>query len=277
MYPGFDRPTLALAVAVSVGLGLALEAASLPDGSRYRTSWPDTTAYMELRVRQAREAGERLDLRYRPAGAGDIPDHLRRAVRVAEDATFHRHPGIDLHELKNALIEAWEERRMPRGASTITQQLARNLYLSPERRLTRKAREAAIAFRMESELTKARILELYLNVIELGDGIFGVQAASIHYFGLPAGRLSRRQAAMLAATIPSPRSDNPATDTREFRWRTGLIYRRAFGGSPATDTASVAPPPGAAPTREALPASDSVNFSGFRLDTVPAPEGSHPR
>lgn len=276
MLGSFDRPTLALAVAVSVGVGLLLEAASLPDGSAYRRSWPDSTAYMELRLAQAREAGERLDLRYRPVPTGDVPDHLRRAIRVAEDASFYWHSGIDVHELKSALVEAWREKRMPRGASTITQQLARNLYLSPERTLTRKAREAVIAFRMEAELSKARILELYLNVIELGDGIFGVQAASTRYFGRPVARLSRRQAAMLAATIPSPRTDNPATETREFRWRTGLIYRRAFGPTPEPDTASTAPDSvgGSRDAVEGLPAGDSVIFSGVPLDTVPSTGGS---
>ncbi|MDP2497313.1 MAG: biosynthetic peptidoglycan transglycosylase [Candidatus Palauibacterales bacterium] len=139
-----------------------------------------------------------------------------------------------------------------------------------------QAREALIAFRMEAELSKARILELYLNVIELGDGIFGIQAASTRYFGRPVARLSRRQAAMLAATIPSPRTDNPATETREFRWRTGLIYRRAFGRKPEPDTASAATDSiGRSPeTVRALPAADSVNFSGVPLDTVPSTGGS---
>lgn len=274
MYGSFDRPTLALAVAVSVGLGLTLEAASLPDGSRYRSSWPDTTAYMEIRVEQARETGERLDLRYRPVESGRIPDHLRHAVRVAEDAAFYQHSGIDVYELKSALVEAWRQKRLPRGASTITQQLARNLYLSPDRTLTRKAREAAIALRMESALAKARILDLYLNVIELGDGVFGIQAAAAHYFGLPVGHISRRQAAMLAATIPSPRTDNPATKTREFQWRTELIYRRAYEDSTAADTTSASPTPGPHSTADSLPAADSVNFSGVPLDTVPSTGGS---
>lgn len=276
MHGSLRGPTLALAVAVSLGLGLMLEAASLPDGSAYSRSWPDSTAYMELRAAEAREAGERLDLRYRPVPSSAMPDHLRRAVRVAEDAAFYQHPGIDVHELKSALAEAWREKRMPRGASTITQQLARNLYLSPERTLTRKVREAMTAFRMEAELSKTRILDLYLNVIELGDGIFGVQAAATRYFGRPVDRLSRRQAAMLAATIPSPRTDNPATETREFRWRTGLIYRRAFGRAPEPDTGT-APPDSARPSPAegvTLPAADSVNFSGIPLDTVPSTGGS---
>lgn len=268
-HPSPRRPTLLLALAASVTLGLGLTVASLPDVSRLRTAAPDTTAYMQLRLEQARASGRPLSLRHRPVPLDRISDRLRRAVRVAEDAAFYGHPGIDVHELKNALMEAWREKRMPRGASTITQQLARNLYLSPERTLTRKAREAAIAVRMETELSKERILELYLNAIELGTGVFGVQAASIHYFGRTADELSRRQAAMLAATIPSPRTDNPSTDTREFRWRTELVHRRAFGEYTSPDTGSDVPPSTLPPDSGALPAGDSVeigaaeNISGF--------------
>lgn len=267
MYATLDRSTLILAAALVVGSGLVLEVVSLPDGSRFRGSWPDTTAYMELRVEQAREAGHRLDVRYRPVPSSHIPEHLRHVVRVAEDAAFYQHPGIDLHELTNALTEAWREHHGPRGASTITQQLARNLYLSPDRTLTRKAREAVIALKIESELTKERILELYLNVIELGEGVFGVQAASIHYFGLPADRLSRRQAAMLAATIPSPRTHNPATKTREFRWRMALVFERAFGEEATSDSTSTDPSGVRPVTPEALPAPDSV--AGSPRDSAP--------
>jgi len=251
---------LTLAASVSLGLGLAL--ASLPDVSRLRTAAPDTTAYMQLRLEQARASGRRLSLRHRPVPLKRISYRLRRAVRVAEDAGFFQHPGIDVHELTSALVEAWRERRMPRGASTITQQLARNLYLSPDRTLTRKAREAAIALRMEAELSKARILELYLNAIELGRGVFGVQAGSIHYFGRAADELSRRQAAMLAATIPSPRIDNPSTNSREFRWRTELVYRRAFGEPSPPESGVGEAPSSPAPVPEGLPAGDSVLVGG---------------
>jgi membrane peptidoglycan carboxypeptidase len=131
MHVSLDRKTLVAAVAVSAVAGVLLEAASLPDGSEYRAAWPDTTAYMALRVEQAREAGDRMDLRYRPVPLSRIPEDLRRAVRVAEDAAFYQHSGLDFHELRAALAEAWREKRPPRGASTITQQLARNLYLPP--------------------------------------------------------------------------------------------------------------------------------------------------
>lgn len=251
-------------MAVTGVAGLVLALASLPDVSRLRAGWPDTTSYMRLRVRQARDAGRQLELRYRPVPLERVPERLRRAVLVSEDAAFYGHWGVDLHEVEAALREAWRRGRAPRGASTITQQLARNLYLTPERSLSRKFREAVIALRLEAELSKRRILELYLNVIELGDGVFGVQAGSTRYFGRPVGRLTRRQAAELAATIPAPRTHNPATRTAEFAWRADLIYRRAFGGTePASDggrpgDAGAGSGAGAIEGAPGLPAGDTV-------------------
>jgi monofunctional biosynthetic peptidoglycan transglycosylase len=163
-----------------------------------------------------------------PGGSRRGARSLRRAVLVSEDAAFFDHSGFDWYELRAAIRKAWEEKEAPRGASTITQQLARNLYLSPRRSLSRKLREALITRRLERKLSKNRIFELYLSVIELGKGVFGVDAAARHYFGVPVSGASASQAAMLAATIPSPLRDNPATDTRRFRWRTDLIAGRAF-------------------------------------------------
>lgn len=213
---------------------------TLPDVSELAEGWPGETAYMELRRAQAAEARRELRIDYRPVPLSRVPDHLRRAVLVAEDAGFYGHGGFDWAEVRVALEEAWEERRLPRGASTITQQLARNLYLSPSRDPLRKAREALIALRLERELSKGRILELYLNVIELGSGTFGVQAASRRYFGRDVSDLGLDEAAALAATIPSPRRHNPATETRAFRWRRGLVARRAFGER--QERIEVAPP-----------------------------------
>jgi len=125
-----------------------------PDASEYGDAWPDRTAYMELRVRQAREAGGELSIRYRPVPLSRIPEAVQRAVRVAEDATFYQHGGVDWHEVRAAIREAWREEEAPRGASTLTMQLARNLYLSPERSLWRKLREVVIARKIEGELGK---------------------------------------------------------------------------------------------------------------------------
>ncbi len=220
---------LLLLLLVLVGLGIAALLFTLPDVSEYATRWPTTTPYMELRIREARAEGRELAIRYHPVPLNDIPEQLQRAVRVSEDAAFFQHRGFDWYEMRMAIREAWTERESPRGASTITQQLARNLYLSPERNLIRKLREALITERLEARLTKRRILELYLNVIELGPGIFGVEAASQRYFGKPVAEVSAANAAELAATIPAPLRHNPATDTRDFRWRVELVYQRAFG------------------------------------------------
>lgn len=270
----WNRAALVVMAAVALLLVvLAVVYATLPDGSEYRHAWPERTAYMELRIRQALDAGRELRIRYDPVPMRRIPATVRRAVRVAEDAGFYQHGAFDWTELRAALEQAWKEEEAPRGASTITQQLARNLYLSPRRSLWRKLREAMIAVRMEHAISKRRIFELYLNVIELGPGIFGVEAASEHYFGLPVDLVSPDQAVRLAASIPSPLHDNPDTGTREFRWRVGLIGRRAFRPDTArADSAAAvaeslglgAPPEsaGLGPGARGLPSPD----------TIPAPD-----
>lgn len=240
------------------GLGVLAAAAALlwataPDASEYADAWPERTAYMELRVRQAREAGRELSIDYRPVPLSRIPEEVRRAVRVAEDAAFYQHGGVDWHEVRAAIREAWREEEAPRGASTLTMQLARNLYLSPERSLRRKLREVVIARKMEAELGKRRILELYLNVIELGPGVFGVEAAARRYWGTSVSAIGPERAAELAATIPSPRDDNPATRTRRFSWRSSLIARRAFEDRAGADTAGTETRSGRYPPAESLP------------------------
>ncbi len=204
---------------------------TLPAVDNLRSGWPQRTSYMERREQEAEGRGQPLAIDYRPVPLSRIPADVQRAVLVSEDAAFYGHGGFDWFELRAAIAEAWRDRESPRGASTITQQLARNLYLSPERSLFRKLREALIARRLERELSKQRILELYLNVIELGPGIFGVEAGSRRYFGISITGVSRLQAAKLAATIPSPLRNNPHTDTGRHRWRTRLVYQRAFGTS----------------------------------------------
>jgi monofunctional biosynthetic peptidoglycan transglycosylase len=164
-----------------------------------------------------------VEHRYVPLGA--ISTELQLAVLVGEDIDYFGHGPLDL----DAIVEAIETRKPGarlRGASTITQQLAKNLFLSPERTLWRKLREARLAWWMERRLGKRRILELYLNVVEFGPGLFGAEAASRHYFGVGASALDAEQAAGLAAAIPSPGRDNPATDSRRWRFRRSLILRR---------------------------------------------------
>ncbi len=208
------------------GLSCAIFFATLPDTRGLAFGWPDRTAYMRQWL-AAPESDGRLS--YRPVPLAMIPASVRRAVLVSEDAGFYGHAGFDWHEIRISLAEAWSERRAPRGASTITQQLARNLYLSPTRSPFRKLREALIARRLEATLSKNRILELYLNVIEFGPGVYGVEAAARRYFDKTIAVVTPREAAELAATIPSPKRNNPATRTRAFERRAGLAYARAFG------------------------------------------------
>ena len=138
------------------------------------------------------------------APEGDIPPEMKWAVIVAEDANFYRHEGIDVKAIRNAIRYDLEQKRLARGASTITQQTAKNLYLSREKTVTRKVEEFYLAWRMERELTKGRILELYLNVVELGPMVYGIGHGARYYFDRPAADLTPRQCAFLAAMLPGP-------------------------------------------------------------------------
>ncbi|MDX1577899.1 MAG: biosynthetic peptidoglycan transglycosylase [Gemmatimonadota bacterium] len=249
--------------------GLALHF-SLPDTSSLVRGWPERTAYMRAWAESRVAEGA---LRYTPVPLERIPASVRRAVLVSEDAAFYGHRGFDWHEVRAALREAWEEREAPRGASTITQQLARNLYLSPARTPLRKLREALIARRLERSLTKDRILELYLNVAELGPGIYGVEEAARRYWDIPVREVSRRQAAELAATLPSPRRANPATRPRDFVRRAELAYARAFGEAPGPDSSVTETVPGPSDTvmEPVAPAADTTGAPTDSMEAEPAP------
>ena len=157
-------------------------------------------------MRKAEAAASRRALRHeqRWVPYSRMSPHLKRAVIVAEDSAFWDHEGIDLEQIRESMEVNLERRTAARGASTITQQLAKNLYLSPSRNPIRKLRELIIARRLEAALDKARILEIYLNVIEWGDGVWGAEAAARRYFGIPAAALSAEQAALLAGAIINP-------------------------------------------------------------------------
>ena len=172
--------------------------ATLPDVRPLRTETPSTTAFMRMRASEAASAGKRTATSHRFVRYSRISPLLVRAVLVAEDAAFFSHDGVDYDELRISMEKNFERGQFLRGASTITQQLAKNLYLSPSRNPYRKVRELMITRRLEAELSKTRILELYLNLIEWGDGIWGAEAAAQRYFGIPASDLSAEQAALLA-------------------------------------------------------------------------------
>src|SRR5437762_7914413 len=196
--------TLVRALIATPAIGFAWLAyiyLTLPDVRPSRTENPTTTAWMELRDREALEKGRRPRRMQRWIAYNRISPDLKRAVLVAEDDAFWQHEGVDFEQLQESLEKDWARGRLLRGGSTITQQLAKNLYLSPSKNPLRKLRDLIIARRLEAELKKARILELYLNVIEWGDGIYGVDAASRAYFGTSASSVSPEQAALLAGTI----------------------------------------------------------------------------
>ena len=185
---------------------------------------PASTAFMEYRQDQWDDAGKNRKIQQRWVPLGKISPNLRRAVIIAEDSSFWDHSGFDLEGMRVALERNLDKGRLAAGGSTITQQLAKNLYFSPTKSLTRKAQEAIVAFRLEQSLSKERILEIYLNVVEWGDGVYGAEAAARRYFKTSASSLSPKQAATLAAMLPAPLSRKP--DSRHVQRVASTILRR---------------------------------------------------
>jgi len=199
---------------------------TIPDVRPLRTERPQSTAFMELRTREARARGAEPKRAQRWVPYSRISPQLIRAVLVTEDAAFWQHAGVDYQQIKESMEVNLERGEFARGASTITQQLAKNLYLSPSKNPVRKLRELMIARRLEHELPKQRILELYLNVIEWGDGIYGADAAARAYFGKPAARLDAAESALLAAAIANPRVMHPGNPSARLRRRQQMVLRR---------------------------------------------------
>ncbi len=205
---------------------------TLPDVRPLRTKNVTSTAFMRLRADEARAAGKKPRFSQRWMSYSRISPTLRRAVLVSEDAAFWEHDGVDLAEIRASIEQNWTRGGLLRGASTITQQLAKNLYLSPSRNPYRKIVELMITRRLEAELTKSRILELYLNDIEWGDGIWGADAAAHAYFGTSASDLSADQAALLAGAIINPRVYSPAHPNARLLRRQRIILGRMGQVSP---------------------------------------------
>jgi monofunctional biosynthetic peptidoglycan transglycosylase len=203
-----------------------------PDVRALRTERPSDTAFMRLRREEALRAGRTPRVSHRWVPYSQISPALTRAVLVTEDAAFWHHDGLDYDEIRASIEAGLAKGGRFRGASTITQQLAKNLYLSPSRNPYRKIKELFITRRLEAELTKTRILEIYLNVIEWGDGIWGAEAAARQYFGVPAGALTAEQAALLAGAIFNPRELNPARPNRRLAQRQQMILRRMADVAP---------------------------------------------
>ena len=187
---------------------------------------PQSTAFMRARLEAMRTEQPRARIYQRWLPYRRISANLKRAVVAAEDAKFSSHNGFDWDEIQRAFERNIREGEIVRGGSTITQQLAKNLFLSGERTWWRKGEEALIAVMLESIMSKRRILEIYLNVIEWGDGIFGAEAAARHHFGESAAALDPEQAARLAAMVPSPRRYLPGSYTPYLAERTATILAR---------------------------------------------------
>ena len=251
---------LAGGLGLAVLIGAAGLWATLPDVRPLAKSPPATTAFIELRREQAQEDGKRFVLRQTWRPVDRISPYLQEAVILSEDAKFWRHEGVDWDAVEKAAEKNWKKGKVAVGGSTITQQLAKNLYLSPSKNPLRKLRELLIARRLEAQLSKERLLELYLNVAEWGDGVFGAEAAARRWFGVSAADLSPVQAARLAVALPNPRLRAPTArdaslDRKAARLVTVAAPARAAGcGRPG----SGAGPAGAAPPRRRAGGGDGV-------------------
>lgn len=202
-----------------IGLFYIFIQVSLPDVEPLVNTNPETTALMDQRMDEAAESGKKLRIRQRWVSFKQIPKLLKRTVRISEDANFYFHEGIDLEELEESIKKNWEKGEFARGASTISQQLAKNLYLSTDKSLWRKFKEYFITRELESTLSKNRIFHLYLNIIEFGRGIFGVEAASNYYFRKSVSELSDEEIIRLTAVIPRPLSIRPDQNSKWILWR----------------------------------------------------------
>lgn len=192
----------------------------------WRSHNPSTSAFMEQRLAVMRADDPEAELHHKWVPYNKISPHLKRALVASEDAKFLNHDGFDWEGMQNAFEKNLKQKRIVAGGSTISQQLAKNLFLSGRKNPLRKGEEAIITFMLEKSMDKQRIFEIYLNVIEWGDGVFGAEAAARHYYGISASQLSPSQAAKLAAMVPNPRYyDAHRRDAKLLR-KARIIQRR---------------------------------------------------
>ena len=198
----------------------------LPDVTALKKKNPAVTSCMLIKERQAAATGKKLGRDFVWTDWDYISENLKHAVLVAEDDTFYRHKGVEWTSMRLALKADWKTKSLAKGGSTITQQVAKNLYLSPSKNPLRKVKEILIAKKLERALSKRRIFEIYLNIAEWGKGIYGAQAAAQAYFGKNASELTPEEAAALAAVLPSPRRYSPTKGTRFMEKRKSQIIGR---------------------------------------------------
>ncbi len=243
--------TLALAGTALFLFWLGFRILTWPDVPALAKVNPKSTAFIDRYENRSRDSKKRGGVRWDWVSWNAISPNLKRAVVVAEDMEFFAHDGFSRYEIRAAIEKAMVKKELPRGASTITQQLAKNLWLSPSRNPLRKVEEAILTRQLEAHLSKRRILELYLNVAEFGPGVYGAEAASRTYFGKSAASLSTHEAASLVAGLPRPSKWHPGSGSRTYARRTGRIERlmaradflgRYVGGAPAPSLATSTKP-----------------------------------
>ncbi|MHB8882202.1 MAG: monofunctional biosynthetic peptidoglycan transglycosylase [Thermodesulfovibrionales bacterium] len=211
---------LMLALAAGIGFNFIY-----PDVSALKKANPKKTAFMKYREKEWEKSGKQYKINQRWVSLGAISPFLIKAVLIGEDDKFWQHEGFDYEAMQKAIEKDIKAKKFKLGGSTISQQLVKNLYLSPSKNPIRKLREAVITYRMEKAISKKRILELYLNVAEWGDrGIFGIEAAARHYYGKSAAMLGPEEASRLASVLPNPRKFNPLGSSKYVVNRSGLIY-----------------------------------------------------
>ena len=195
-----------------------------PGVSKLKKENPQKTSFMEYREQQWKEARKKITIRQQWVPISRISNYMTKAVIITEDDKFWQHSGFDFEAMEKSLKKDIKEKKLKFGGSTISQQLAKNLFLTPSKNPLRKIKEAIFTWRIERNLSKRRILELYLNVAEWGEGIFGVEAAAGHYFGKSAADLTAMEAARLATVLPNPRRYNAVGDSNYITTRSRIIY-----------------------------------------------------
>ncbi len=196
-----------------------------PDVSALRKANPQKSAFMKYRESEWQQQGKKKKIVQRWVPLSRISPYVIKAVIIAEDDKFWSHEGFDFDAIQKAIEKDLKQKKFKVGGSTISQQLAKNLFLSPSKNPIRKLKEAVLTWRLERNLSKKRIIEIYLNVAEWGDGLFGVEAAAQHYYGKPASDLSAMESARLAAVLPNPRRYDPTGSGRYVAYRSELIYQ----------------------------------------------------
>lgn len=249
-----------------------------PDVSELKETRPVPTAFMEYRQEQWADGNRKKEIFHKWVSFSQISPNVVKAVLIAEDDGFWNHDGFDVKGMEQA-IERSLKKGTVAGGSTISQQLSKNLYLSPSKNPVRKIKEAIITWRIEKNLSKRRILEIYLNVAEWGDGIFGIEAAARHYYGKSARNLSGNEAAHLAAVLPNPIRYNPTGDQKYVKNRARIIYKiMQRRGVVIPEYKEVMTPP---KTEESSEESNETNasvidiFTDSTLDESPSPEGEN--